>query len=180
MICRWFTCDLQMEMLSSALAYTHFLFSHIKLNFSIINTCNRFVHNLNYCVWSIRGERYFLTQSGNGILFVVTHCLSLLFVQSSGISVILCPLSWSQINMASWKTKGYFKRVHAYVIFQAKYTVDIYIYSQTCLNEHFRYHRDYSLHILPLLNDHLLNATNGHEIISLTVNCPSCNGHLNA
>ena len=54
------------------------------------------------------------------------------------------------------------------------------VYSQTCktttsfkrplaVNDHFKI---YSLYILPLTND--------HEMLSLTVNGPSFNGHLNA
>ena len=47
------------------------------------------------------------------------------------------------------------------------------------VNDHFRSPKGYSLYILPWLNDRLLDMTNDHENLSLTVNDPSFNGHLN-
>ena len=48
------------------------------------------------------------------------------------------------------------------------------------LNDRFKSPRGYSLYILPRLSDHLLDATNDHEILSLRVNGPLFNGHFNA
>ena len=48
------------------------------------------------------------------------------------------------------------------------------------MEDHFQIPQVYFLYILPWLNAHLLDATNYHEILSLTVNGPSFNSHLNA
>ena len=54
------------------------------------------------------------------------------------------------------------------------------MYVPLALNDRFKSPQSYSLYILPWLSDHLLDATNGHEILSLRVNGPLFNGHLNA
>ena len=47
------------------------------------------------------------------------------------------------------------------------------------LKDRFKSPQGYSLYILPSLNDHLLDATNDHEILSLRVNGSSFNDHFN-
>ena len=71
------------------------------------------------------------------------------------------------------------------VIYQSKNTVKL-VQTTTSLkrplavNDHFISPKAIPLIIFPVLNDHLLDATNDHQILFLTGNGPSFNGHLDA